>query len=374
MAVCNVIIAGAGIAGIEGLLRMRRLLGDGVRVTLVSPSDEFVYRPAAVLEPFSRERLRRFPLERLIAGTGTRHVHDRLTRVDRVFRTVTTDSGSELRYDALLLALGAGHSNPHPHAALFTDRNGGEAFRAILDDVESGSVRSIAFVVPDGPVWSLPLYELALMTAHHARMSELDVALTIATAERGPLEELGSTAAKAIERRLDDSGIALHAHVVADVPGPGRLRIDARELSVDRIVTLPRMIARSVPGLPTGPGGFVPIDRYCRVPRTEGRVFAAGDATDSPFKHGGLGALQADTAAHGIAHLAGVGAPPEPLSPVIRATVLTGRAPLYVLANGSAAAGWRSEVRERPPWPPDHKVVAEELGPRLAALAAELVA
>lgn len=374
MALCNVIIAGAGIAGIEGLLRLRRLLGDRVHVTLVSPSDEFVYRPLAVLEPFSRERPRRFPLERLIARTGTQHVHDRLTGVDRVFRIVTTESGSELRYDALLLALGAGQSNPHPHAALFTDRNGGEAFRAILDDLESGSVRSIAFVVPDGPVWSLPIYELALLTAHHARTHELDVTLTIATAERRPLDALGPTAPEAIAQLLEDSGIAVHPHVVADVPGPGRLRIDARELCVDRIVTLPRMIAPSVPGLPTGAGGFIPIDRHCRVPRTEGRVFAAGDATDSPYKHGGLGALQADTAAHGIAHLAGVGAPPEPLTPVIRATVLTGRGALYVLASGSGVAGWRSEVRERPPWPPDLKVVAEELGPRLAVLAAELVA
>jgi sulfide:quinone oxidoreductase len=373
MAVCNVIIAGAGIAGIEGLLRIKRLLGDGVQVTLVSPSDEFVYRPLAVLEPFSRERVRRFPLERLIAGAGARHVHDRLARVDRVFRIVTTESGNELRYDALLLALGAGQSNPHPHAALFTDRNGGEAFRAILDDVESGSVRSIAFVVPDGPVWSLPIYELALLTAHHARMSALDVTLRIATAERRPFDGLGSTAAEAIERLLDDSGIVLHADVAADVPGPGRVRIGAQELSVDRIVTLPRMIARSVPGLPTGDGGFTPIDRYCCVPRTEGRVFAAGDATDSPFKHGGLGALQADTAAQGIAHLAGAGAPPEPLMPVVRATVLTGEGPLYVLASGSGAAGWRSEVGERAPWPLDHKVAAEELGPRLAALTAELV-
>jgi sulfide:quinone oxidoreductase len=374
MAVCNVIIAGAGIAGVEGLLRVKRLLGDGVHVTLVSPSDEFVYRPWAVLEPFSRDRARRFPLERLIAGTGTEHVHDRLARVDRVFRIVTTEGGSELRYDALLLAMGAGQSNPHPHAALFTDRNGGEAFRAILDDVESGSVRSIAFVVPDGPAWSLPIYELALLTAHHARVSELDVTLTIATAEPRPLDELGPAAAQAIERLLDDARIALYAHAVADVPGPGRLTLDARELCVDRIVTLPRMIARSVPGLPTGAGGFTPIDRYCRVPRTEGRVFAAGDATDSRFKHGGLGALQADTAAQGIAHLAGVAAPPEPLTPVVRATVLTGQGPLYVLASGSGAAGWRSEVRKRPPWPAGHKVVAEELGPRLAALAAELVA
>ena len=43
-------------------------------------------------------------------------------------------------------------------------------------------------------------------------------------------------------------------------------------------------------------------------------MFAAGDATDFPVKHGGLGAQQADTAAAGIAHLAGTGERPAPLS------------------------------------------------------------
>jgi len=85
-----------------------------------------------------------------------------------------------------------------------------------------------------------------------------------------------------------------------------------------------------------------------------------------------LGAQQADTAAAGIAHLAGAAPPPEPLMPVIRSTLLTGDKPLYLLAQLVGGLDWSSEVREQPPWPAEEKVVAEELGPYLAALPAGL--
>ena len=45
-----------GIAGIEGLLRLRRLAGDQLDMILLSPADYLVYRPLAVLEPFAAAR------------------------------------------------------------------------------------------------------------------------------------------------------------------------------------------------------------------------------------------------------------------------------------------------------------------------------
>jgi hypothetical protein len=48
----RVVICGGGIAGVEGLLRLRRLACDAVDVTLISPQKESVYRPLAVFEPF----------------------------------------------------------------------------------------------------------------------------------------------------------------------------------------------------------------------------------------------------------------------------------------------------------------------------------
>jgi sulfide:quinone oxidoreductase len=368
MAVFDVVIAGAGIAGVEGLLRLRRIAGDDVRITVISPATELVYRPLAVLEPFSPDSLRCYPLAPLIAQTRATHVRDRLQHVDPAFRMVVTQGGREIHYDALLVAVGAGQSNPYAHSTLFTDRNRGETFASIIADVESRRVASLAFVVSNWPAWPLALYELALLTAHHARERNIPLQLTFVTAEPRPLKAFGQAAGEAMERLLDDAGIALRAGVLADVPEPGRLRLGQATLRADRIVSLPRVVAPSISGLPAGPGWFIPIDDYCRVADTEGRIFAAGDVTDSPIKHGGLGAQQAGTAAAGIAHLAGVAPRPEPLRPLIHGILLTGGSPLYLTARVIDGLGWSSEVRDRSPWPDDGKIVAEELGPYLAGL------
>ncbi len=369
MAVRYVMIVGAGIAGIEGLLRLRRLAGDRVEITLLSPDDEFIYRPLAVLEPFNRGSIRRHRLRGLIAQTGVRFVQDRLVRVDPAFRLVTTGDGRELHYDALLLAPGAGQSNPHAHATLFTDRDRGQRFRSIVADLDGGRLKSLTFVVPNSPVWPLPLYELALLTAHRAQASGVTVDLTFVTAEPRPLRAFGGNASDAVERLLRDAGITLLAgELTAAVPRPGRVEVGRGGLVADRIITLPRIIGPAVPGLPAGNGSFTPIDDYCRVPNTEGRVFAAGDVTDSPVKHGGLGAQQADTAAQGIAHLAGAAGRPDPLTPVIRGTLLTGDTPLYLEARLIGGRGWSSQVHEHCPWPLDDKVVAEEIALYLAGL------
>jgi NADH dehydrogenase FAD-containing subunit len=58
----DVVVCGGGVAGIEGLLRVRRLGGDRMRLTLVSPDRDLVYRPLAVREPFALSGVRRYSL------------------------------------------------------------------------------------------------------------------------------------------------------------------------------------------------------------------------------------------------------------------------------------------------------------------------
>ena len=368
MAGLNVLICGGGIAGIEGLLRLRRLAVERVELTLVSPDEEFVCRPLAVHEPFALAGARRYPLERIASDTGGRWIRDRLVRIDVDACTVHTEGARELSYDALLLALGARESAPYEHAHVFTDRDPRQSFRRLVQDIELGRARSVAFVLPHGPAWPIPLYELALMTAARARSMSLDPQITFITPEGRPLKAFGQAAGDAILRLLKESGIELHTGVVARVPAPHLVTFGETRLEVERIVTLPRITGPAVPGLPAGTDWFVPVDERCLVEQTNGRVFAAGDATDFPVKHGGIGAQQADTAAAGIAHLAGIGERPPPFDPVIRGMLLTGDRPLYLVAHVVAGLGWRSQVYEQPPWPTDEKVVAEELGPYLANL------
>jgi sulfide:quinone oxidoreductase len=372
MAGLEVVICGGGIAGVEGLLRLRKLAGERVSITLLSGDGELAYRPLAVREPFGRMGVQRYPLDRIAADTGAELVHDRLAWVDRRARALHTAGGASLSFDALLLAVGARERAPYQHAQVFNVANADQTFHGLVQDLELGYVKSIAFVQPEGPSWPLPLYELALMTAEQAHGMSIDPEITVLTPEESPLAAFGGGAGQAVAELLTGAGIGLRTGARIAVPAPRRLQLDGEVLEAERIVTLPRITGPAIRGIPAGTDWFIPIDQHCVVRDTEGRIFAAGDATDFPVKFGGIGAQQADAAAAGIARLAGAGEEPPPLQPVIRGMLLTGREPLYLAAQLVGGRGWHSEVyRSDPPWPADEKVVAEELGPYLSSLQPE---
>jgi sulfide:quinone oxidoreductase len=97
-------------------------------------------------------------------------VRDALRAVRREESAVLIRSGDELRYDSLLLAIGA-QARPALQGALtFRGAPDVPAMRALLADVDAGRVTRVAFVVPSRSTWTLPLYELALLTAERARL------------------------------------------------------------------------------------------------------------------------------------------------------------------------------------------------------------
>jgi sulfide:quinone oxidoreductase len=366
----HAVICGGGIAAVEGLLRLRRLAGDDIDITLVAPNDEVAYRPLAVREPFALRGVRRYPLKRIAEDEGACWIKASLARVDLDGRQVETDDNAEIPFDALLVAVGGRMTAPFENATLFTDVNADEQYHGLVQDIEGGYVKSLAWVMPDGPVWPLPLYELALMTAERASGMQADLDLSIVTPEEAPLAVFGGEASRAVQQLLDEAGITLYPKSSADLLDKRHLIVQPSgvELRPERIVTLPRIEGPSIEGLPRTEHGFIPIDEHCRVRDAGENVFAAGDATNFPVKHGGLGAAMADAAAAGIAHLAEAGPPAAEFKPTIHGTVLTGRSPLYITGHVFAGRGYEAEVHSEPPWAADEKIVAAELGPYLAAL------
>jgi sulfide:quinone oxidoreductase len=69
----HVVIAGGGVAGLEALLALSELAKGLVDVELLSPTDEFVYRPMLVAEPFGNADVLRIELEQVVADVGARH-------------------------------------------------------------------------------------------------------------------------------------------------------------------------------------------------------------------------------------------------------------------------------------------------------------
>ncbi|HEX7323234.1 MAG TPA: FAD-dependent oxidoreductase [Mycobacterium sp.] len=369
MAPLKVLICGGGFAAAEALLRLHRLAGQRVTATVVAPNDYLKYRPLTVMAPFNGNRVARYPLGELASATGATLIPGRAVAIEHHERTVHTAHGRSLRYDALLLALGAKERRPNPHVTVFTDRTGGQTYRDVITGIDAGIVTRLAFVEPSGPSWPLPLYELALLTAKHGYDHRLPLEIVFISPHPHLMYPFGADVGATVERLLRDAGIALHLNTGVEIATPRSLRLcsGGDELHPQRIVTLPTITGPNVPGIPgDARDRFIPVDNRCRVRGTDGHVFAAGDATDLPVKHGSLAAQQADVAAAGIAHLAGVAPRPMPFQPVLRGTLLTGEAPLYLEARMVAGTSWRTQILTNPPWPTDQLVVAEELADYLA--------
>ena len=208
------------------------------------------------------------------------------------------------------------------------------------------------------------------MTAQRAESMGMEgIGVHVVTAEPEPLAAFGRGASEAVAELLESSRVTVHVGSSAEVPAGSKLRItpEESELEPERIVAMPRLVGPRIRGLPADHDGFLPVDELSRVSGLEPRVFAAGDAADRPIKHGGLGAQMADTAADGIAALAGAEIEVAPLRPVLRGVLYTGAEPLYLTAR-IEDGGVESEVSRDRPWPVDEKIVAEELGPLLRTL------
>jgi sulfide:quinone oxidoreductase len=363
----KVLIAGGGVAALEAALALRDLCGERVEMSMLAPEAEFRYRPMAVREPFGYRAAERHSVRQVADAAGAQLLVDRFASVAPAARVVHTESGSRLPYDALLLALGATPHVRFPHALTIDDARLDEQLHGLIEDVDGGYLRRIAFVVPERMAWPLPIYELALMTSRRAFEMDVELAATVVTPEQAPLEIFGEAASTAVTELLAAAGVSVVAAARCEIPDAKHVVINPgdRVIDADRIVSLPELFGPAVRGLRSDEHGFIPVDEHCAVAGAAG-VFAAGDATDSPLKHGGLAAQQADTAAAAIAALAGAAVVPGPLRPLIHGMLLTGAAPLYLSATVIAGRGLSSEVSDTPTWMPPAKITARYLAPFLA--------
>lgn len=362
----EVVIAGGGVAALEGALAVRALAGERVNVKVIAPGSEMVYRPMTVREPFAYALAERLPLERIARDHDFELIRDSFASVDTAARTVRTESGAELGYDALLLALGARMRPRYEHVITIDDGHLDELLHGLIQDIEGGYVQHLAFVIPGRMAWPLPVYELALMSAARAYDANITLPITILTPEDAPLAIFGQGASQGVAELLAKAGIEVLTSAYCEVAQAGRITISPgdRVLEADRIVALPELDGPAVEGLPADPQGFIQVDSHNQVRDVE-RVYAAGDATDFAVKHGGLAAQEADAAAQAIAALAGAEVQPQPFHPIVHGILLTGGAPRYLRADITGGHGSASEITEQPTWSPPTKIVARYLAPYL---------
>jgi sulfide:quinone oxidoreductase len=221
-------------------------------------------------------------------------------------------------------------------------------------------------VAPPKAGWPLPLYELALMTAQRAYDMNVEVDIAIVSGEGTPLGSFGAGISGELAERLDEAQITFHGSACAELAhGQLTLRPSGERMRPGRVVALPYLQGPALRGIESDAHGFIPVSERGEVHGAPG-VYAAGDATWYPIKHGGIAAQQADVVAATIAARIGIGAEPPPLRPVVRGMMLTGADTICFEAELAADGEFRSTVSDVCPWEPAMKIAARHLGLYLA--------
>ncbi|HMC49994.1 MAG TPA: FAD-dependent oxidoreductase [Solirubrobacterales bacterium] len=331
----KVLVAGAGIAGLEVVLALRDLAGDRVEVTLHDPSSEFAYRPFGIGEPYGTTRAFRYDLRRLSQLCGASLRTSAVAAVEPERRVALTRDGERTSYDQLVVATGARMLWAVPGAVTYWGVADEGQVGDLISELRSGRLDRLVLTMPAGHSWILPLYELALLAANVLdKTANERTQITVVTPEPAPLEIFGpraaeQTSALLAERRIDVIAAARPISFAA-----GRLRTDRGEdVEADAVITLPRLEGRRIAGISHDEDGFLAVDEHGGAVGVE-RIYAAGDVSSLPFKQGAFATQQADAVAEAIAATTGAGIMPRAAGPRMRAVLWTGQGPRY-LSNGN---------------------------------------
>jgi sulfide:quinone oxidoreductase len=344
----RVLIAGAGVAGLEAALALRDLAGDRVDVALHDPSREFAYRPFGIGEPYGTTRAFRYDLRRLSELCGASLRASAIAAVEPERRIAIGRDGERVPYDQLIVATGARMLWAVPGAVTYWGVVDEGQVGDLIADLRLGRLRRLALTMPAGHSWVLPLYELALLAANVLDKAANDRArITLVTPEGAPLEIFGPRAAEQTSALLAERHIDVIAGARPISFAAGRLRIDPGEdIEADAVVTLPRLEGRRVRGVPHDGNGFVAVDEHGGVIGLE-RIYAAGDVSSLFFKQGAFATQQADTVAEAIAAAVGAGVEPPAMGPQMRAVLWTDQGPRYLCGGGGEMDDRTSDPSQR---------------------------
>jgi sulfide:quinone oxidoreductase len=361
------LIVGGGIAGLEALLALHDLAEDHAELTLLAPDPDFTYKPLVVEEPFSLKPAERHELAPLLRELGGEFVQHGVTGVLTDDHTVELDDGSRMQYEILVVCTGGRARDPYRQAVTFRVGAPDLEIDALLARADEDASKTLAFVVPPGVSWPLPIYELALLSRRRAEETgHDDVRLIVITPEAAPLIMFGSAASEAVAEllRVRDIEVETETYVSESADGELSLAPGARKLDAGAIVALPLIDGPGLGGLPADDHGFIPIDEHARVIGAKD-VYAAGDGTTFPIKQGGLATQQSDAAAEHIAARLGAPVQAKPFHPVLRGQLITGVESLHMRHDLTGGHGEGTASLDYLWWPP-HKVSGRYLAAWLA--------
>ncbi len=104
----QVVIVGAGYAGLTAALELRKLLPEKDKVTVVSANDTFVFYPSLIWVVQGERELAdiSFPLRPVFEEAGVEFIHAPLARIEAENQQLMLYTGQTVEYDKLLITTG----------------------------------------------------------------------------------------------------------------------------------------------------------------------------------------------------------------------------------------------------------------------------
>jgi NADH dehydrogenase FAD-containing subunit len=311
----RVVVLGGGFGGLEAAFYLRKRIGKRAQVTVISPSDRFLFKPNTIYIPFGKpaEELL-FPLRPAFERRRIDFVQGAATSVDPVAKRVRTGTGDDVPYDHLVIATGAAmRASEIPGLAenantIWTpeemQRLGG-SIDSLVEWTKSGGKSRVLFLVPPNNKCAGPLYELVLMldTWLRRRGARQNVQIRYATYERTFIQAFGPRLHDVVSKEFADRGITGTTNAVVRAVEPKRVVFaDGSDDAFDLLVSFPPYVAaQRFDSLPSDDRGFIRVDPQTRQVNDFPDVYVVGDAGDFPVKQAFLALLQADAVGEHIA-------------------------------------------------------------------------
>lgn len=292
MASIQCVILGGGFGGIAAAHRLRQRLGDQAAVTLVDRRGSFMMglRILSVLAGEADRASGTRSLDRL-AQKGIRYLRDEVTGIDAGQKIVTTTT-SKLRYDALVVALGA-ELRPDlvagydPAASSLYDPEQVEGIARRVASLERGrigvGILGLPYKCPPAPYEAAFLID-DLLTSRGVRGQ---VELEVFTPQASSLPVAGTAACAEVEGRLAARRITfLPNRKITAIEGRDAV-FEKERRSYDILIGVaPHRAPAAVKagGLTTGEWIRHKDRSTCETEHSG--VFAVGDITETPLANG----------------------------------------------------------------------------------------
>ena len=138
----DVLVLGSNFGGLTAALAIKHELEDDVDVTVVSPSQRFVFTPSLIWVPFGKRSLEQisFPVAPTLDEHEIDFVHQGATAIDPDQKTVTLADGTTRSYDYLVIATGY--------------RNDLERVPGIGDGANASTITTVSEAFAAGSQWA----------------------------------------------------------------------------------------------------------------------------------------------------------------------------------------------------------------------------